>query len=157
MLEPSHCDVVAHVACRQPTRQSTAIHSGISVGNSMRYSFGKTQRVTRGGDFTKIIRSGTCVADGTLVLFALPMAEGDKSTRIGITIPRKTGNAVLRNRWKRLIRESFRQQQDDLPAGYEFIVRPKRGASPEWLAIQKSIPRLATKAAKRASQTNPKR
>ncbi|MGI9468021.1 MAG: ribonuclease P protein component [Rubripirellula sp.] len=124
---------------------------------NMRYSFGKTQRVTRSGDFTKIIRLGTCVADGTLVLFALSREAGDEAMRIGITIPKKTGNAVVRNRWKRLIRESFRQQQAILPAGYEFIVRPKRGASPNWIAIQKSIPRLARKAAKRASQANSKR
>ncbi|MBD54461.1 MAG: ribonuclease P protein component [Rhodopirellula sp.] len=122
----------------------------------MHYSFGKTRRVTRSGDFTKIIRLGTCVADGTLVLFALPMAASDEGMRIGITIPKKTGNAVVRNRWKRLIRESFRQQQANLPSGYEFIVRPKRGASLDWIAIQKSIPRLAKKAAKRASQVNSK-
>ncbi len=122
----------------------------------MRYSFGKTRRVTRSGDFTKIIRSGTCVADGTLVMFALPRPLSDEAIRIGITIPKKTGNAVVRNRWKRLIRESFRQQQASLPAGYEFIVRPKRGAKPDWLAIQKSIPRLALKAAKRAIQANSK-
>ena len=117
--------------------------------DNMRYSFGKTQRVTRSGDFTKIIRLGTCVADGTLVLFALPTASADQSIRIGITIPKKTGNAVQRNRWKRLIRESFRVQQAALPTGYEFIIRPKRGASPSWRAIEKSIPHLARKAAKR--------
>ena len=122
----------------------------------MRYSFGKTQRVTRSGDFTKIIRLGTCVADGTLVLFALPTASADQSIRIGITIPKKTGNAVQRNRWKRLIRESFRVQQVALPKGYEFIVRPKRGASPSWRAIEKSIPHLARKAAKRVRPNNSK-
>ncbi len=122
----------------------------------MRYSFGKTQRVTRSGDFTKIIRLGTCVADGTLVLFALPTASDDQSIRIGITIPKKTGNAVQRNRWKRLIRESFRVQRAALPTGYEFIVRPKRGAVPSWSAIEKSIPHLARKAAKRARHADPK-
>ncbi|MDB4625031.1 ribonuclease P protein component [Rubripirellula sp.] len=124
--------------------------------HNMRYSFGKTQRVTRSGDFTKIIRLGTCVADGTLVLFALPTTPEDNTIRIGITIPKKTGNAVQRNRWKRLIRESFRVQQATLPSGYEFIVRPKRGASPSWTAIAKSIPHLARKAAKRARPTDSK-
>lgn len=140
--------------CNHSTRQSTAFPDGLSTRPNMRYSFGKTRRVTRSGDFTKIIRLGTCVADGTLVLFALPRTVDDKEIRIGITIPKKMGNAVVRNRWKRLIRESFRQQQAILPAGYEFIVRPKRGATPDWIAIEKSIPRLARKAAKRASQTN---
>ena len=149
--EPSHA-----YTCYQTTTQSHTISGGLFTRPNMHYSFGKTRRVTRSGDFTKIIRLGTCVADGTLVLFALPMAASDEGMRIGITIPKKTGNAVVRNRWKRLIRESFRQQQANLPSGYEFIVRPKRGASPDWIAIQKSIPRLAKKAAKRSSQVNSK-
>jgi len=120
----------------------------------MRYSFGKQLRVTRSGDFTRIIRLGTCVADGTLVLFAVPRQNIEGSIRIGITIPKKTGNAVQRNHWKRLIRESFRTQRAELPSGYDFVVRPKRGASPNWAAIEKSIPRLANKAAKRARQVD---
>ncbi len=134
--------------------QSAANPGNSSTKPNMRFSFSKTQRVTRSGDFTKIIRLGACAADSTLVLFALPRTAGDEAIKIGITIPKKTGNAVTRNRWKRLIRESFRQQQALLPPGYEFIVRPKRGASPNWIAIQKSIPRLAQKAAKRANQAN---
>ena len=122
--------------------------------DDMRYSFSKTQRITRSGDFTRIIRSGICVADGILVLFAMPTAPDDDSIRLGITIPKKTGNAVLRNRWKRLIRESLRLNQSGLPAGYEFIIRPKRGVSPDWISIKKSVPYLARKAAKRACQAN---
>ena len=118
----------------------------------MRYSFGKQHRVTHSGDFTKILRLGICVADETLVLFAMPRRIIQEPLRIGITIPKKTGNAVQRNRWKRLIRESFRIQREKLPSGYDFVVRPKRGASPDWIAIKKSIPRLASKAAKRAHQ-----
>ena len=156
MVVPSRYELWHAYTCHQTTTQSNTISGGLLTRPNMHYSFGKIRRVTRSGDFTKIIRLGTCVADGTLVLFALPRAASDEGMRIGITIPKKTGNAVVRNRWKRLIRESFRQQQANLPAGYEFIVRPKRGASPDWIAIQKSIPRLAKKAAKRASQVNSK-
>ncbi len=110
--------------------------------------FRKSQRVVRSKQFTLILRKGACAADGVLVLFAVE-AESTPSPRLGITIPKKMGNAVIRNRWKRLIRESFRTQQDQIPSGYDFIIRPKKGAQPAWETIRRSVPALARKAVKR--------
>ena len=118
----------------------------------MSHSFPKSRRVQHAREFTFILRRGTCVADGVLVLFASPREDAGVS-RIGITIPKKTGNAVVRNRWKRLIRESFRTQQTAIPPGYNFVVRPKKNARPSWPAIKKSVPYLAAKAAKRIRQS----
>ncbi len=114
----------------------------------MRYSFGKHQRVKRASEFTLALKKGGCAADGVLVLFACPTSP-DREPRMGVTIPKRTGNAVVRNRWKRLIRESFRLQQHVLPTGYDFVIRPKKDAKPTWSEIKKSIPKLATKAVKR--------
>lgn len=114
----------------------------------MRYTFGKHQRVVKAARFTLAMRRGACAADGVLVMFAI-RNDDDAPARLGVTIPKKTGNAVVRNRWKRLIRESFRLQQHGLPPGHEFVVRPKKGAKPRWSAIKKSIPKLAAKAAGR--------
>ena len=109
--------------------------------------FHKSQRVVSSKEFTLILRKGSCAADGVLVLFAV---ESDRQTpRLGITIPKKTGNAVVRNHWKRLIRESYRTQQEQIPAGYDYVVRPKKGAEATWQTIRKSVPRLANKAVKR--------
>jgi ribonuclease P protein component len=80
-------------------------------------------------------------------LFAVP-SQPAAAARLGITIPKKTGNAVVRNRWKRLIRESFRTQVHQIPTGFDYIVRPKKNAVLDWTAIQKSIPKLAKRATK---------
>jgi len=82
----------------------------------------------------------------------MPQQNSNESIRIGITIPKKAGNAVQRNRWKRWIRESFRLQRENLPSGYDIVVRPKRGASPNWTAIERSIPHLAHQAAHQAAK-----
>lgn len=114
---------------------------------------GKQQRVRRRTEFNRTLRRGTCAADGTLVLFALPTAP-ERPPRLGVTIPRRAGGAVLRNRWKRLIRESYRTQQQSVPTGYDYIIRPKKDARPEWQAVRRSVPRLAQKAVRRHQQAN---
>ncbi|TWU59819.1 Ribonuclease P protein component [Rubripirellula tenax] len=115
----------------------------------MRYTFGKQQRVRRSTEFTLALKKGSCAADGVLVLFAIAATATDQPPRMGVTIPKKTGNAVMRNRWKRLIRESFRLSQHNIPAGYDYVVRPKKDAKPTWAEIKKSVPRLAKKAVRR--------
>lgn len=91
------------------------------------------------------MKKGRFVADGTLVMFVIESVDSPRP-RLGITIPKKTGNAVVRNRWKRLIRESFRTQQDQIPTGYDYVIRPKKGAVLSWNGIRKSVPKLAKKA-----------
>ena len=111
--------------------------------------FGKQQRVIRGSEFTTILNHGQFAADGTLVLLA-KQSPGSPIARLGVTIPRRTGNAVVRNQWKRLIREAFRLQQNQIPIGFDYIVRPKKDAQPDWERIKRSVPKLANKAIRRA-------
>jgi ribonuclease P protein component len=86
-------------------------------------------------------------ADEVLVVSVVP-GEPER-LRIGITIPRRTGSAVQRNRWKRLIREAFRHSRNQLPTGWDLIVRPKRGAVADDAAIRRSLPRLVERAVRR--------
>jgi ribonuclease P protein component len=53
------------------------------------------------------------------VLYAI---RGDELPRLGIVASKKVGNAVLRNRAKRLLREAFRLHKDVLPRGLDLIV-----------------------------------
>ena len=55
--------------------------------------------------------------------------------RLGITVTRKFGGAVMRNRAKRLIREAVRCHPELLPAGIDVIIIPKAGRMPEGLAV----------------------
>jgi len=114
----------------------------------VRFFFGKERRVVKRSDFARAINDGGCAADQTLVVFAYPTGS-DQPPRLGVTIPKRTGNAVMRNRWKRLIRESFRTQQHRFPSGYDFVVRPKKGAVTHWPRIRDGLPRLAERAVSR--------
>lgn len=111
-------------------------------------NFPKQRRVVRGDDFTKAIRGGTVAADGTLVVFVTPSID-NAMPKMGVTIAKRTGNAVVRNQWKRWIRESFRTQQHDLPRGFDIVIRPKKDAAGSWSAIKRSLPKLVNKAVSR--------
>jgi ribonuclease P protein component len=107
--------------------------------------FPRPRRILQAARFGEVLKGGFTAADGVLVLSL--QANGLAWTRLGVTIPRGTGPAVVRNRWKRLIREAFRRQQDRFPVGMDLIVRPKRGALPDQWAIAASIVKLSRRAA----------
>ena len=110
-------------------------------------SFPRTFRLRTSAEFERAFAGNVFAADGVLVISGF--ANGLTCSRLGLSISRKFGNAVVRNRWKRLIREVFRKSLDSLPPGLDFVVRPKRGAEPNYQAIASSLPALARRLAKR--------
>ena len=109
--------------------------------------FGKQDRVLRPTDFTRVYDQGEYSADDTLVVKA---AVNDRSrTRLGLSISRQVGNAVVRNRWKRLIREAFRTSREQIPRGLDVVVRPRKNATPDFHRIGQSLIVLTNRIEKR--------
>jgi ribonuclease P protein component len=85
-----------------------------------RHTFPRTRRLGGRGTFKTIRDTGVRESRGPLTVWAIPNELGHP--RLGISIGRVVGNAVRRNRIKRLLRESFRLTQHDLPRGYDLVI-----------------------------------
>ncbi len=91
------------------------------------FSFLKKERLLNRADFVKLNRLGKRYHTEHFVIILL---ENDLGyTRLGITVSKKTGNAVKRNRVKRRIREFFRLNKTHFPQGYDIVIISKKGAS----------------------------
>jgi len=83
-------------------------------------SFTKSKRLLTNRQFKQVIDTGTRAGDGLLVVYACPNSLDH--SRIGISLGRSCGGAVVRNRLKRLIREAFRLNSARIPSGFDYVV-----------------------------------
>lgn len=84
-------------------------------------------RLSRSADFDRVFRHGRSHAGRELVLYTFPRGE-DAAPRLGLSVSRKVGGAVERNRVKRLLREAFAVEGSRLPAGTDAVVVARREA-----------------------------
>lgn len=114
---------------------------GTRSGPGRANRFPPGRRLKKGSEFESVWNARLFAADGILVVNAAA-TEPSRPSRLGLSVGRRVGNAVVRNRWKRLIREAFRLEQHNLPAGWDLVVRPKAGAVPDAGAVRRSLPQL---------------
>lgn len=112
--------------------------------------FPKSARLRRQAEFDLVYREDSFAADDVLVIRA--RRNGKPTSRLGLSVSRKVGNAVVRNRWKRIIREAFRRQRRELPTGLDLVIRPKKGARCEFAAVERSLGRLALRLNRKLSR-----
>ncbi len=88
----------------------------------------RRHRLSRSRDFDAVYRNGRSVSTRYLVLHFFPREEGDDAEpRLGLAVPKSVGSAVVRNRVKRQLRETWRELADRVPAGYDYVLVARPG------------------------------
>lgn len=112
--------------------------------------FPKTVRILKSDEFALVYQGNEFASDDTLVVKGI--SNGKTVTRLGLSVSKKVGNAVVRNRWKRLIREAFRTQKNELPVGLDVVVRPRKGADCDAKKIHTSLLSLVKRIQKKTQR-----
>jgi len=109
------------------------------------FGFPKSVRLLNSSEFDRVFQRRCSAADGLIVVYSAPGRSA--APRLGMVVSRKCGNAVMRNHWKRALREAFRLIQHQLPRQLDLVVLPCRGAKPDVRRLQDSLQKLASRSA----------
>ena len=110
-------------------------------------TFPQTRRMKTPAEFDRCYKRKRSASDEVLIVYACE--NGLAHPRLGCSVSKKVGNAVVRNRYKRLFREAFRLAQHELPAGVDLILIPRPGAEPTLEVVKASLVKLAPQAARK--------
>ncbi len=89
----------------------------------------RRRRLSRSGDFDRVYREGNSRGNRFLVLYSFPRGEDEPNApaRLGLSVGRKLGRAVVRNKVKRAIRQAFWDLDELQPAGHDYVIVARPG------------------------------
>ena len=88
----------------------------------------RRNRLSRSRDFDAVYRHGRSVSTRFLVLYWFAHGEGDEGPpRLGLAVPKSVGTAVVRNRVKRRLRETWRELAEGVRAGHDYVLVARPG------------------------------
>lgn len=111
----------------------------------MDYKAPKRLRLTRRSDINSLFDGGVSARDRLATMVARPNGLGYSRTGVGVS--KRHGNAVRRNRIKRLCREALRLSRPEIPLGWDFMLLPRPGARLTLAGLRRSVLQLCRRAA----------
>lgn len=120
---------------------------------AIRHRFPKERHIRKSRDFARVFATRCTARLPDLLVFAA--ANGLPFARVGLSVSRKQGNAVRRNRLKRLIREAFRQTHHELPAGLDLVCVPVQGCDPTLEGLTDSLRKACRKLGRKILAAKP--
>ncbi|MBI3407257.1 MAG: ribonuclease P protein component [Planctomycetes bacterium] len=106
-----------------------------------RFGFSKALHLRSPAEFRRVYDNKCSVSNALLVLYG--RGNDLEHPRLGLSVARKVGSAVVRNRLRRLYREAFRLTQAELPASIDLVLIPRGPQEPTLDELKTSLPKLA--------------
>jgi ribonuclease P protein component len=125
------CCRAAALGAATSSRLATKELSGtpIKSGSGGKQSFPSSSRILRSADFRTVYDNGKRVSGPLFAAFCLARQGDGAGVRIGLTVPKALGGAVVRNRIKRRLRAAFRLHRADWPLiDWDIVLNPRKAA-----------------------------
>jgi ribonuclease P protein component len=111
-----------------------------------RFSLPKKKRLSKNEQFKAVLSANHRASDGLLIVY---VAKNDCGfSRLGVSIGKSLGKAVVRNRLKRLMREAFRLNQDKIPSNFDYLMLLEAGWTDKFAQrgdLKKALKKLSLK------------
>jgi ribonuclease P protein component len=90
----------------------------------------RRRRLSRSGDFDRVYREGDSSANRFLVVYSFARRDhdSDDGARLGLSVGRKVGKAVTRNKLRRAVRESFWELSELIQPGRDYVIVARPGS-----------------------------
>jgi ribonuclease P protein component len=113
----------------------------------MRFRFQKHEHLRRPSEFEAVYARRRSVSDSWLIVYGLE--NGLPHLRLGLSVSRRYGGAVQRNRLRRLYREAFRLTRHEMATGLDLVLIPRTLHEPSLAQLMQSLPKLVNQLARR--------
>ena len=111
------------------------------------YRYRPHEHLRRPADFRRVYDRRRSVSDGWLIVYAC--ANELPHLRLGLSVSRKVGGAVERNRLRRLYKEAFRLTRHELPVGLDLILIPRTPEPPPLETLKATLVKLVRQIARK--------
>lgn len=113
-------------------------------------AFPKSLRLRSRREFLIVQDTGVKVSADCVLALVKPNGQPTSETRLGLTVSSKVGNAVVRNRVRRKLRELFRTRRSELPKGLDMVLIARNSAATaEWPAYVRAFDRVVSELRRR--------
>jgi len=109
------------------------------------------EKLKRPAEFDRVYKVRRSVSDGVMIVYGAP--NGLPHPRLGLSVSKKSGNAVVRNRIRRMFREAFRLNKPMMPAiGIDIILIPRKSELPPLDELRAGLLRLVESITRRLTR-----
>lgn len=114
------------------------------------FRFRPHEHLRSGADFRRVYARRRSAGDQWLIVYGCE--NGLPYLRLGLSVSRKVGSAVKRNRLRRLYREAFRLTRHEMAGGLDLVLIPRGPEPPTLEALKRSLPKLVGQVAGRLAR-----